>query len=347
MLANLLDIKKASCTNGYDPNVKGSGLGPGCSITWLYRNGVKALPWHTSVREKLEDPSWWGYFMPYAGCNPSPGVYVCKDANGTVSATANLYHDFEQTPHGDCGNNVQCGEYVFNHLNDTIQSEFFLGEYFFGAANGAGNETVDGFYIDDGWTPQGPTEMDKNATEAMGMSNGTISQMIKAWSANYQGWRDAFVAAGKFEWFLFFGGQQTAPGWNQTDGAASCAPYLTSYCGPESPSQNGTLFFGFSRIQHSQAWWPNGTLPSAEQDIAAFLLTRGPYAYVGYGWTGCVDANHPFTRPSLLDSDFGAPLGYCSETAPGSNVWSREFENAVVSLDCGAWKATFAWKDVN
>ena len=47
--------------------------------------------------------------MPKKGCMPSPGHYVCGE-----SATANLYHDYEQTPHGDCGRGVECGEYVFN-----------------------------------------------------------------------------------------------------------------------------------------------------------------------------------------------------------------------------------------
>ena len=30
--------------------------------------------------------------MPYKGCSPAPGVYVCGP-----NATQNLYHDFEQT----------------------------------------------------------------------------------------------------------------------------------------------------------------------------------------------------------------------------------------------------------
>jgi hypothetical protein len=75
------------------------------TITWVYRNGVKALPWFTTVREKMMDPKYWGFFMPKSGCNPSVGVYTC----GTT-ATANLYHDFHQTPNreqgmpsGDCG----------------------------------------------------------------------------------------------------------------------------------------------------------------------------------------------------------------------------------------------------
>jgi hypothetical protein len=73
----------------------------------LKRNGIKALPWHTTVRKLLEDRAQWGLFMPLAGCMPEPGEYVCGP-----NATQNLYHDFEQTPKGDCGVGVECGEYV-------------------------------------------------------------------------------------------------------------------------------------------------------------------------------------------------------------------------------------------
>ena len=65
--------------------------------------------------------------MPLAGCLVN-GSYVCG-----ANATANLYHDFEQTPTGDCGKGVQCGEYVFNHRNVTSPAgpgleSFLLGE---------------------------------------------------------------------------------------------------------------------------------------------------------------------------------------------------------------------------
>jgi len=115
---------------------------------WVYRNGIKALPWHTSVRKLLEDKAQWGLFVPLKGCSPAPGEYVCGP-----DATQNLFHvrgprrraprplgraggrfnrsaraltapppphpsqDFEQTPRGDCGVGIECGEYVFDHRN--------------------------------------------------------------------------------------------------------------------------------------------------------------------------------------------------------------------------------------
>lgn len=100
----------------------------GETACWVYRNGVKALPWHASVRRLLEDRAQWGLFMPVAGCMPSPGVYVCG-----ANASDNLYHDFRETPQARtfrCGVGIECGEYVFNHRNASLR-DFFLGDYFF------------------------------------------------------------------------------------------------------------------------------------------------------------------------------------------------------------------------
>lgn len=62
-----------------------------CPVT--DRNIVKALPWFTDVRVKLEDPQYHGWFLHR------------KD-----NASA-LYFDTRQTVPGDCGG-VTCGEYL-------------------------------------------------------------------------------------------------------------------------------------------------------------------------------------------------------------------------------------------
>ena len=97
---------------------------------WTYRNTIKALNWFTSVREKLEDPSYAGWFVPfdnYRGpqSNGSYHVPAC-----TFEKCSGFYHDQLQTPelggslHNggckeecDCGK-APCGEYIFgpSHL---------------------------------------------------------------------------------------------------------------------------------------------------------------------------------------------------------------------------------------
>ena len=50
-------------------------------------------------------------------------------------------------------------------------------------------------------------------------------------------------------------------------------------------------------------------------------------------------------RPPEVDVDYGEPLGFCAETAPGSSVWSREYTKYSVSLDCASFTATLAPKE--
>ena len=68
---------------------------------FVYRNLVKALPWFSQVRTKLEDSRYWGFFL--------------KKARPTGDdATGQLYHDFKQTPHGDCGKGIECVRLAIN-----------------------------------------------------------------------------------------------------------------------------------------------------------------------------------------------------------------------------------------
>ena len=171
--------------------------------------------------------------------------------------------------------------------------------------------------------------MDPDNVEKMGLSPDQVTAMIAAWLANQQAWRDKLVANGRFEWFLFYGGQQTAPGQNQTCGQCTCQSFLEAQCAPGAGAQEGTLFYGYSRSVHTQPW----PLPTPDQDLAMFLLARGPYAFFGYGWSGCASATRPFTRPPSIDREYGAPLNNCSQTAPGSGVWARDYSAALVLLN--------------
>ena len=69
---------------------------------------------------------------------------------------------------------------------------------------------------------------------------------------------------------------------------------------------------------------------------AEFLLTRGPYAYLGYSWCGCTDGAQ--TRPRAREwdeSDVGEPVGgaACAEVGD-SGVFKREWTHATVFWNC-------------
>ena len=68
------------------------------------------------------------------------------------------------------------------------------------------------------------------------------------------------------------------------------------------------------------------------QSVAAFLIVRGPTAYLGYGWeSDQTDWQEVF----LLQ--VGEPLGLCA--SPSDGVFVREWTYGNVTLDCGKWEA--------
>ena len=62
--------------------------------TFVYRNLVKALPWYSSVREKMNDPEYSGFFLKFkkGGFFPN-GTWNVPNCTG--SKCSDLYHDQE------------------------------------------------------------------------------------------------------------------------------------------------------------------------------------------------------------------------------------------------------------
>ena len=80
----------------------------------------------------------------------------------------------------------------------------------------------------------------------------------------------------------------------------------------------------------------------AEQATAEFLLTRGPYAWIGYGWLGCTGER---PRPEQWDADYGGePESPCQETGPDTGVFVRHYPKATVQWDCNAGKGVIHTK---
>ena len=48
--------------------------------------------------------------------------------------------------------------------------------------------------------------------------------------------------------------------------------------------------------------------------------------------------------PEQLNWDFGEPTGLCTETAPNSGVFTRDYTKSTVQLDCNTWTPTLTLK---
>lgn len=203
---------------------------------------------------------------------------------------------------------------------------------------GLGSGVITGYFFDDSWSSQGPSEEDAGAVNATGLSRADVAAMVAAGAENRDGMDAAVIAHGGFSWQYFIaGGGQTAPGRDQSDPRANCTGWMRANCGPAAPFLNASnaLFFGITRVSHSHPF-PS---PAFAQDLASFLIVRGPFAWFGHGWIGC-DKAYPYD-PALA-VDYGEPEGVCTETAPG--VFEREYTKASVKMDCPAWAGTITMK---
>ena len=136
------------------------------STYFVYRNGVKALPWFTSVRVKLNDPAYSQWFMNFSEvviANHSVAHVPVCDTNYSPARCSDFYHDQEQTPElaggdgnacappgCDVGPHVPVGEYLFDPraANVSVHGqtfvEWFIDDYLF-SKTGAGDPRVSGF----------------------------------------------------------------------------------------------------------------------------------------------------------------------------------------------------------
>ena len=88
---------------------------------------------------------------------------------------------------------------------------------------------------------------------------------------------------------------------------------------------NYTLWMGFD---------PNNTM----QSIAAFLITRPLYAWIGYGW----ESDMRNWEEAFL-WNVGEPReNVCNQI--GNGVYQREWTYGNVSLDCNKWEANVPHK---
>ena len=292
----------------------------------VYRNSVKALPWFKSVREKLEDRAFWGFFLPFANCTH----YECGP-----NATANLYHDDRETPAVSvCGAGVRCGEYLFDLRNASARA-WLRGEYLT-SATGLGSPAIHGFYLDDWWTLNGPTEIDPTSVAAMGLAPADVADLVAASILSRDEMFNATVARGGYVFNHLYSPMPN----NASDAASACAPKLRGLCHANAFPQTGTYLMQFTAAK-GRSGWP---LPFPLQDLAIFLLSRGAYSWAGYSWWGC-GTPETFTRPPFFDVDYGVPMGgACFETGSGTGVFVRNYSKADIAMDCNTFTPSIRMK---
>lgn len=339
---------------------------------WVYRNLVKALSWYAEVGEKLADPAYAGWFLPFRkGGAVDLGNNTWHSQPCTDGICSPLYHSQDQTPRDsecggkcDCGG-VPCGEYIWDHRNESLR-EWLVKEHVMGAL-GMGNPNISGFYFDDEWSRSGhgwssikpprffnggrfnlsdcknsgPSEIEEHCLLDMGLSEQDAKDLTLAWRNTTVAALQAVHAAGGWVWQMF---TESNVGEFATNESAACAKAYRAACTSTSPHQTHIVIHGLSLSNHHSP----GSITDAEGDVAKFLVLRGPHAYLGTGWVGCVGegaarhSNETYVRPPWFDYDYGTPTGLCKESTPG--VFTREWTKATAQHDCNTGQSSIAMR---
>lgn len=280
---------------------------------FVYRNLVKALNWFTAVRSILDDPAYSGFFLRFSGASgplpaPPPGPFHVPPCTTQNNATlcSGYYHDQEQTPTFvsplnpapgipcyapcDCGA-LPCGEYLFDHRNGSQLTNWLIENYIL-SDSALGSPAVSGLFIDDFWCSlhmnttdecndpvAGPSEIDPYSQTDMGLSNHSVSDITQGWLHNMERVQEAILSAKGYTWSLI-PGQANANAQPVIVNATNCAATLRNATLAPEVYQSAPLIAGLSYNSTTSAF------PWLSQQLAAFLLMRGPYAYIGWGEWG-------------------------------------------------------------
>ena len=262
----------------------------------------------------------------------------------------------------------RCGEYLWDHRNQSLRA-WLLDVFILGKGSALGNPAIDGFYFDDSWRSRagpspppppgsvlhscdaspigGATEENPFCAVDMGLTRADIVDITSNWTLTRQMTAAAVLKAKGFAWgsdSMFVGTGARAvtddlPGngkhAHSMDPRPECAATLRMACAANSTWRDGALLFEFTRATFRDPF----PLPFVQQDVAMFLLVRGPYAWLGHNWMGCVD--EALVRPKEIDVDYGEPVEErCAETAAGSGVFTRKWTTGIVRMDCNEWVGT-------
>lgn len=247
----------------------------------------------------------------------------------------------------DCGVGVPCGEYLWDHRNVSMQ-RYLVEEVVLGP-HGLQHPDVDGFFFDDqwydvskpvqDWQPSwgfcdhnsigGPTEVDSGCIYDMGLTQTETSVLAASWQSLMSNLTQQLLAHGGFSWQLLNG----VPSVNITD-EASCNAYFRS--DQTKQWKNTPLFYEWTYAPDMK-----GVPVTPHADIVTFHLIRGPFAWIGFGWLGCVPCainGSEYHVPEEFNNDYGAPLDV-SYYEVGNGNFVRNYTSARFSVNCSSGQA--------
>jgi len=228
-----------------------------------------------------------------------------------------------------------CGEFLFN-FSTPEAVDWWLLEHM-GGGFGLDHPAVDGLLLDDYWTAAGPSEIDSHMLADMGMTGADAAAMTAAWQAALGRLYALAGERGKFLSNMGYSGDSLS-----SATSAQCAARLAAACDASLPAYGHWYTVDYEYVQPPAF---GIAAVNARLDVAYFLLTRGPWAWIAGGpmlgwhmshwWTPGRARRIQFQvdlRPDEFNADYGEPLCSCVQAAPG--VFMRAWSKANVTVDC-------------
>jgi hypothetical protein len=217
---------------------------------------------------------------------------------------------FLQYPNGTVYDEpITFGSQLFWDYRNSDAAKYFISSVTASLASDA----VDGTFTDD---VDGVPDEHPDVQARIGMSDVQLAALQWATSEASSALISTLVLAGKYNWQAFGASDGVGAGIS----AASCLAFMRAGCDPAMQGRAMTM-----AMDNSPA--------NANQSVAAFLIVRPPYGYLGFGWES---GDEKWNDLFLLQA--GEPLGLCAETATG--VFSRAWSLGVAQLDCNTYTAT-------
>jgi hypothetical protein len=198
-------------------------------------------------------------------------------------------------------------------------------------------------WLDDSMKLSGPSEEDTHFQLDTGFSNETMADLVDAYKTSMQQLEVEVVKKGGFTWQMMRGNgpgvrnttsrNAKHPGVNVT--YEQCVKTLREYCVPKPAAWDYVAKY---EIQ------PDVAVSEGESLTAEFLLTRGPFAFIGYGWVGCTKGAVQRPFPMEWGRDYGMPRAPCKESGKDTGVFQRSWTKADVQWDCRGALGTITMK---
>lgn len=153
-----------------------------------------------------------------------------------------------------------------------------------------------------------------SAMKRINMTPAQLKRLQEATTATHTKLVAALIKVGKYNWQAFSGGDGTGGGISK----GSCTSFMDANCAPE--KQNFPMMMSAGAAD--------------EPTIAAFLITRPPIGFIGWGWES---DDRKWPANNILLKQPGVPKGVCVKE--GNGKYSREWSNGKATLDCATWTA--------